>query len=64
MEAIILLPPILVIYLALPIMTGWVAKQSGRKFWFWAILTCFLPVITAIILCFLPDIKEKSLELA
>jgi len=60
MEAIILVPPILVIYLALPIMTAWVAKTTGRKFWLWFFLSCVFPFITILILCLLPDVNKKD----
>jgi hypothetical protein len=59
MEAIPILPFMFVIFISLPLMTGWVAKGDGRNFWFWAGLTCLLPGITMIALLILPA-KNKS----
>lgn len=58
MEALLLIWPILIIYLALPLMTGWTAKSRGRNFWFWTGLTCVLPVISLIILASIADLSK------
>ncbi len=57
MEVFLLLPVAGIVYLALPLMTGWVATTTGRKFWLWVFLSCVLPGIATILLCVLPDKK-------
>jgi hypothetical protein len=60
MEAAPILPFLIAIFVSLPLMTGWVAKGTGRNFWLWTFLTCILPGITMIALFILPDIKKQS----
>lgn len=60
MEAIPFALPLISIFLALPLMTGWVAKASGRSFWVWAGLTCLLPGITLVALLIMPDKKKAA----
>jgi uncharacterized membrane protein YdjX (TVP38/TMEM64 family) len=48
---IILLP----IFLLPQIAAGYLARQMGRKFWFWFWISFLLPMISLIILMFLED---------
>ncbi|MDX2188699.1 MAG: hypothetical protein SFY32_02440 [Bacteroidota bacterium] len=62
MEAILFIWPLGIIFLALPLMTGWVAKTEGRNFWLWTGLTCLLPGITLILLIVLPKPKKSTAQ--
>lgn len=40
----------LLFYLSIPAVAGYVAHSYGRSFWLWFGISCFLPVITHVIL--------------
>jgi len=42
----------------LPIITGLFARSMGRRFWIWFFIGCLLPLIGAVIIFFLPDLKK------
>lgn len=52
--------PLLSIPLAMPFITGQMAKSFGRKFWPWFIIGIPLPFIANIILLCLPDKSKKE----
>ena len=54
--------PFLLIPLLLPVATGLMAKNFGRKFWPWFFLGIPLPFIANIILLCLPDKSKKTQE--
>jgi hypothetical protein len=51
--------PLIFLPLLLPAIAGYVAKQHGRSFWFWFLLSFPLPLISCFILVCLPD-KSKQ----
>lgn len=59
MEIIFALP-LLLLPTILPLLSGLMAKNFGRKFWPWFILGIPLPLIANIILLCLPDKSEKK----
>lgn len=54
-------PPLLFTVVAIPYLTGVVATSYGRKFWPWFFLGILLPVLSIIIVVFMPD-KSKTLR--
>ncbi len=42
------------------ILAGFLAKRTGRNFWFWFFISFLIPVISLIILIFLDDKKPQS----
>ena len=56
--------PLLFTPFMMPLITGLMAKNFGRKFWLWFFLGLLLPFIAAIVLLCLPDkSKRKVVEL-
>lgn len=59
MEVVIALP-LLVLPFFFPLLTGFMAKSLGRKFWPWFFLGIPLPFVASIILLCLPVKRKKS----
>lgn len=57
----ILLAALLPLILLPQIAAGILAKQTGRKFWFWFFISFLIPLISLIILALLKD-KDKPVE--
>lgn len=56
----ILLSFLLPIILLPQIAAGLLARQLGRKFWFWFLISFFLPVVSLMILLMLKDKKPAG----
>lgn len=53
--------PLIIIHFLWPLITGLMAKHSGRKFWIWFLVGALLPCLGLVILFFLPrKTKEKA----
>ena len=50
-----LLAPFLLTLIAPQLIAAFYAKQTGRSFWFWFSISFVLPIISIIILMYLPD---------
>jgi hypothetical protein len=46
--------------ISFPLMTALFAQRMGRRFWPWFLAGCILPVISAFIVFFLPDLSEEK----
>ncbi len=55
MPEIILGAVVLGLLLSPQLLAGFLAKRTGRKFWFWFFISFLIPVISLIILIFLED---------
>jgi len=55
--------PLILIPLALPLMSGYMAARFGRSFWLWFWLSLPLPLISCFIILCLPDksVHEDSI---
>lgn len=53
-----ILAPFVLTLLAPQLIAGFYARQTGRKFWFWFWISFVIPIISIIILMYLPDKKE------
>jgi len=42
------------------ILAGFLAKRTGRNFWFWFFISFVIPVISLVILIFLEDKNPKA----
>lgn len=42
------------------ILAGFMAKRTGRNFWFWFLISFLIPIISLIILIFLEDKNPKT----
>ncbi|MCX2475478.1 hypothetical protein OQZ33_14160 [Pedobacter sp. MC2016-05] len=42
------------------LLAGFLAKRTGRNFWFWFSISFLIPIISLIILVFLEDKNPKS----
>ena len=51
--------PLVMVPVALPVMSGYMAKRFGRNFWLWFFISIPLPLISCFILACLPD---KSID--
>jgi hypothetical protein len=49
-------------WLSIPLVCGYYASTRGRSFWLWFFLGAFLPVLSYLILAFLPDQSKPSLK--
>lgn len=49
----------LIFYLSIPAVAGYVASSYGRSFWLWFTISCFLPVITHVILYAVLSLDSK-----
>ncbi|MFD2584094.1 hypothetical protein ACFSR6_16445 [Pedobacter vanadiisoli] len=66
MPEIILGAVVLGLLLSPQLLAGFLAKRTGRKFWFWFLISFLIPIISLIILIFLEDKNPaaKSYKLA
>ena len=48
--------------LAIPFSTAFFAKNTGRPFWVWFGIGCLLPVVSIIILLFLPAVNKETIQ--
>ncbi|MCX2573511.1 hypothetical protein [Pedobacter sandarakinus] len=55
MPEIIIGSIVLALLLSPQILAGFLAKRTGRKFWFWFLISFLIPVISLIILVLLED---------
>jgi len=55
MPEIILGAVVLGLLLSPQLLAGFLAKRTGRKFWFWFFISFLIPIISLIILIFLED---------
>ena len=55
MPEIILGPIVLGLLLSPQLLAGFLAKRTGRNFWFWFFISFLIPIISLIILIFLED---------
>lgn len=55
MPEILLATVILGLLLSPQLLAGFLAKRTGRNFWFWFFISFLIPVISLIILIFLED---------
>ncbi|MNI27396.1 hypothetical protein D3C87_501840 [compost metagenome] len=55
MPEIIVGAVVLGLLLSPQLLAGFLAKRTGRKFWFWFFISFLIPVISLIILIFLED---------
>lgn len=60
MPEIILGVVILGLLLSPQILAGFLAKRTGRNFWFWFFISFIIPIISLIILVMLEDKNPKS----
>lgn len=45
--------------MAIPMVTAFYARNTGRPFWPWFAIGCLLPIISFAILWFLPEQKKE-----
>jgi MFS family permease len=50
---------VLALLLSPQILAGFLAKRTGRNFWFWFCISFVIPIISLIILIFLEDKNPK-----
>jgi len=48
--------------LGIPTISGLFARRIGRRFWVWFLIGCILPIVSAFIIFFLPDLSEIKEE--
>ena len=60
MGALMIASFVSMLFLGLPTLTYFYAKQMGRNPWKWFVIGVFLPGIATIILSFLPDLSEEE----
>ncbi|WP_316802597.1 hypothetical protein [Pedobacter nototheniae] len=60
MPEIILGTLVLALLLSPQILAGFLAKRTGRNFWFWFFISFLIPIISLIILIFLEDKNPKT----
>ncbi|HOZ88087.1 MAG TPA: hypothetical protein PL029_10025 [Bacteroidia bacterium] len=60
MGALMVLSFGLMMFLGLPTLTYFYAKQLGRNPWRWFAIGIILPGIATLILSFMPDLSEKE----
>jgi RsiW-degrading membrane proteinase PrsW (M82 family) len=60
MGALMVASFVTMLFLGLPTLTYFYAKQQGRNPWRWFIIGIFLPGFATIILSFLPNLSEKE----
>ena len=53
---------LLLVPLFWPIITGIIARTNGRNFWKWFLIAIPLPLISAVVLLFLPDKSKKKAD--
>lgn len=51
---------VLCLLLSPQLLAGFLAKRTGRNFWFWFFISFLIPIISLIILIFLEDKNPKS----
>lgn len=51
---------VLALLLSPQLLAGFLAKRTGRKFWFWFFISFLIPIISLIILIFLEDKNPDS----
>ncbi|MGM9476302.1 hypothetical protein ACS5PU_07720 [Pedobacter sp. GSP4] len=59
MPEIILGAVVLGLLLSPQLLAGFLAKRTGRKFWFWFLISFLIPIISLIILVLLEDKNPK-----
>jgi MFS family permease len=60
MPEIILGCLVLGLLLSPQILAGFLAKRTGRNFWFWFFISFLIPIISLVILIFLEDKNPQS----
>lgn len=60
MPEIIVGAVILGLLLSPQLLAGFLAKRTGRNFWFWFLISFLIPIISLIILIFLEDKNPNS----
>ncbi|TCD12901.1 hypothetical protein EZ449_02325 [Pedobacter frigidisoli] len=51
---------VLALLLSPQLLAGFLAKRTGRNFWFWFFISFLIPIISLIILIFLEDKNPNS----
>lgn len=51
---------VLCLLLSPQLLAGFMAKRTGRNFWFWFFISFFIPIISLIILIFIEDKNPDS----
>ncbi|MCZ4223879.1 hypothetical protein [Pedobacter rhodius] len=51
---------VLCLLLSPQLLAGFLAKRTGRNFWFWFLISFLIPVISLIILIFLEDKNPRT----
>ncbi|MEP7265213.1 MAG: hypothetical protein ABI772_11980 [Bacteroidota bacterium] len=59
---VILLPFVLMAFLAPPLMSGLFARSMGHSFWKWFAIGCVLPFIANVILFFKEPIRPDNIK--
>ncbi|WP_316806168.1 hypothetical protein [Pedobacter agri] len=60
MPEIILGTIVLGLLLSPQLLAGFLAKRTGRNFWFWFLISFLIPIISLVILIFLEDKNPKT----
>lgn len=60
MPEIILGSIVLGLLLSPQLLAGFLAKRTGRNFWFWFLISFLIPIISLIILIFLEDKNPEA----
>jgi hypothetical protein len=56
----IILAPLLLAIIAPQLLAAFYARSIGRSFWFWFWISFIIPIISLVILMYLPDKEEVS----
>jgi len=60
MPEIILGTVVIGLLLSPQLLAGFLAKRTGRNFWFWFLISLLIPIISLVILIFLEDKNPKT----